>query len=274
MTNVQMIAWIQVNGRTMRFIGGMLYLLFASSSAFGEQCIRVAVFDGSGVGPSSKKLIAALKEGSSDRYEVGRVTVDEIAAGELAEFDVLVHPGGSGGKQGRALGEDGRSAVRNFVRDGGGFLGVCAGAYLATNDYSWSLGLIDAKVVDRKHWARGNGQVDLELSEQGVGFFGLDEPTAEIHYAQGPLLGRREWDDPEVPDYESLAIYSSEIAEKGAPAGVMKGTSAAVRCAFGDGRVFCFGPHPELTDGLEHWIPVVVEWLADERHATTTKATR
>ena len=27
--------------------------------------------------------------------------------------------------------------------------GVCAGAYLATCDYEWSLGVLDAKVVDR-----------------------------------------------------------------------------------------------------------------------------
>ncbi len=274
MKHVQLVDRRQSIGRAMRYFGGMLCLLLVSGSAFGEQCVRVAVFEGSGVGPSSEKLIKALKEDSGDRYEIDRITVDDIAEGKLAEFDVLVHPGGSGGKQGRALGEEGRSTVRDFVREGGGFLGVCAGAYLATNDYSWSLGLIDAKVVDRKHWARGNGAVDLELSEPGVAFFALDEPAAEIHYAQGPLLGRREWDDPEVPDYESLAIYASEIAKKGAPEGVMKGTSAAVRCAYGDGRVFCFGPHPELTDGLEHWIPIVVEWLADERHATNTTATR
>jgi hypothetical protein len=83
-----------------------------------------------------------------------------------------------------------------------------------------------------------------------------------IYYAQGPLLSRREWDDPDVPNYESLAIYTTEIAENGAPQGVMASTSAAVRCGYGQGRVFCFSPHPELTDGLHHLIPVTVHWLA------------
>ena len=87
----------------------------------------------------------------------------------------------------------------------------------------------------------------------------------EVHYGQGPLLGRPEWNDKDVPDYESLAVYDSEIAEKGAPLGVMKGTSAVVRAHCGNGRVFCFSPHPELTDGLDHLISTAVNWLASRR---------
>ncbi len=159
------------------------------------------------------------------------------------------------------MGEDGRQQVRQFVNQGGGFLGVCAGAYLATNDYTWSLNLIDAKVVDRKHWARGTGTVQLELSPSGQDFFKAKSSELDIFYGQGPLLARREWDDPKTPDYESLAIYGSEIAKNGAPNGIMKGTSAAVRCDYGKGRVFCFSAHPELTEGLHYLIPTVVQWL-------------
>jgi hypothetical protein len=103
--------------------------------------------------------------------------------------------------------------------------------------------------------------VQLELSASGQDLFKAKSSELNIFYGQGPLLGRREWDDPKVPDYESLAIYGSEIAKNGAPNGIMKGTSAAVRCNYGDGRVFCFSPHPELTDGLHYLIPTVVQWL-------------
>jgi hypothetical protein len=47
--------------------------------------------------------------------------------------------------------------------------------------------------------------------------------------------------------------------------GVMIRTSAAVRCQYGDGRVFAFSPHPEMTEGKEHLIPLVVRWAAGER---------
>ena len=47
-------------------------------------------------------------------------------------------------------------------------------------------------------------------------------------------------------------------------------TSAAVRCEYGNGRVFCFSPHPELTDGRHHLIPLVVTWLAARKQSVET----
>lgn len=235
--------------------------LLLLTSVVSAAPIKVAVFEGDGVGKSCTNLLTILDNSSKIQLEVSRVTTADIVAGKLDEFDVLIHPGGSGSKQGNDLGEDGRQQVRQFVSQGGGFLGVCAGAYLATNDYTWSLNLIDAKVVDRKHWARGTGTVQLELSPSGQDLFKAKSSELEIFYGQGPLLARREWDDPKIPDYESLAIYGSEIAKNGAPNGIMKGTSAAVRCDYGKGRVFCFSAHPELTEGLHYLIPTVVQWL-------------
>ncbi|MEM8945149.1 MAG: BPL-N domain-containing protein [Planctomycetota bacterium] len=239
-----------------------LLLLSSGTAAAVESAIQVAVFQGEGVGKSAERLIASLSDVAGEDYRVSRITVAQVRASKLAGIDVLVHPGGSGSKQGKALGEAGRNAVRDFVEHGGGYLGVCAGAYLATNEYPWSLHLIDAKVVDRRHWARGKGPVTLQLSPRAREFFRHSDQEMTIHYGQGPLLARREWDDVKVPDYESLAIYASEIAEKDAPRGIMVGTSAAVRCKFGRGRVLCFSPHPELTEGLGYMIPTAVDWLA------------
>lgn len=240
----------------------LLLLTLCCLHAHAQAPVRVVVFEGKGVGASSSDLLEALELGG-DEIVVGRISAEQISQGELAEADVLIHPGGSGSRQGQALGEQGRTKVRGFVKRGGGFLGICAGGYLATNDYSWSLNLIDAKVVDRKHWARGQGTVELNLSPAAKSFFGYTTEDLEIHYGQGPLLGRREWDDKDVPDYESLAIYKTGIAKNGAPAGVMPGTSAIVRTRYGNGRVFCFSPHPEKTKGREEMIVSAVRWLAN-----------
>lgn len=249
-------------GRLTAFAAWLL--LLACTHAFAEGPVRVAIFKGDGVGASVKQLLDSLQKKDGEPYHVRRITADEIRSGELANVDVLIHPGGSGSGQARTLGEEGRKSVTDFVDRGGGYLGVCAGSYLATNDYSWSLNLIDAKVVDRKHWARGKGTVRLRLSPDGSTFFGNTSDQIDIHYGQGPLLARREWDDEEVPDYQSLAIYEGEIAEKGAPSGVMPGTSAIVRARYGTGRVFCFSPHPELTEGRESMIRTAIHWLASE----------
>jgi len=254
--------------RTMRFpparlavAAVILLLTLLSTSGQAQQAVRVAVFQGDGVGKSVFDLLEVLQQ-AGDQFAVERITADQIQADALSKVDVLIHPGGSGSGQGKALGEAGRGKVRDFVDEGGGYLGICAGGYLATNDYSWSLDLIDAKVVDRRHWARGNGLVELTLSPVGKTFFGHVPEEMTIYYGQGPLLGRREWDDPQVPNYQSLAIYKTEIAEKGAPAGIMPGTSAVVRARYGTGRVFCFSPHPEKTDGKAFMIYSAVRWLA------------
>ncbi len=240
----------------------ILLLLMPIGLLADNKPVRVAIFDGDGVGLSALPLIAAIEKAKDHPFKITRITAAGIQSGKLAEVDVLVHPGGSGGGQGKALGESGRKAVRDFVNLGGGYLGVCGGAYLATNDYEWSLNLIDAKVVDKRHWARGNGDVQVQLSKQAAALFAHPQTEMTIHYAQGPLLARPEWDDPDVPNYESLAIFKTEIALKGAPKGVMARTSAAVRASYGKGRVFCFSPHPELTDGLHHLIPLTVLWAA------------
>ncbi|MCB1232647.1 MAG: biofilm PGA synthesis protein PgaB [Verrucomicrobiae bacterium] len=249
----------------MKAIPGFLSFILIGSTCLGQAEppvpeIRVAVFVDAGTGDSREKVVSALETDGAIRVE--RLTAADIQSGKLSNFEVLIHPGGSASKQGKALGAEGRRVVRDFVSRGGGYVGFCAGSYLATNDYDWSLHLIDAKVVDRKHWARGKGPVEVKLSSAGATLLKSGGDTVSIYYAQGPLLGRPEWDDPDTPDYESLGLFQTEIAKNGAPAGVMARTTAIARAEFGHGRVFCFSPHPELTEGLAGFVPRAVRWAA------------
>lgn len=183
-------------------------------------------------------------------FEVRLLTAEEIRGGKLKEICVLIQPGGSGSGQAKALGDDGRARVKEFVKQGGGYIGICAGAYLASRSYDWSLHILDAEVIDRAHWARGTGNVELKFSPTGKDFFASKNDKATVYYGQGPLLAPGK--DDSIPDYEALAEYETEIHSKGgAQPGVMKGTTAAARGTFGSGRVFCFSPHPEKTDSPE-----------------------
>lgn len=220
-----------------------------------KRAVRVGVYRDVGAGPSVNDLLRSLKQ--FEDVTVREMTADDIRSGALSSVDVLIQPGGSGGSQGRHLGEEGRTKIRTFIDQGGGFIGICAGAYLATADYPWSLNVLDAKVVDRKHWARGTGMVEITLTDAGQQVLNSKERQLNIHYAQGPLLAPGEKED--IPDYEAIALYKTEIAENGAPAGVMAGTTAVARGRFGGGRVFCFSPHPEMTKGLEPLVRYAIE---------------
>lgn len=220
--------------------------------------IRVAAYDDAGVSRSLLEVLAVLDQYPDVAYE--RIKANAIREGKLADYDVLIHPGGSGSKQAGSLEESGRDRVREFVDGGGGFVGICAGSYLASSDYSWSLHILDAKVVDRAHWARGHGDVQIRLTDAGKKLLECDEDLQTILYYQGPLLAPA--DKPEVPDYEPLATYETEIAKNGAPEGVMKGTTAIAAGSFGKGRVVCFSPHPEKTEGLGRFVHLAVRWAA------------
>jgi glutamine amidotransferase-like uncharacterized protein len=205
----------------------------------------------------------------ASKFVCKTVKAEDVRAGALKDVDVLVQPGGSGSKQAEALGVDGRDAIKQFVKNGGGYVGICAGAYLATTDYDWSLGILNAKVVDRKHWARGSGSVQLRLTALGKQVLGVGDDLVTADYNQGPLLAPD--DKPELPQYEALALFETEIAEKGAPKGVMPGTTAIARTTFGKGRVICLSPHLERSAGLDGAIRNAVLWVAgeDESHANS-----
>lgn len=224
--------------------------------------IRVAVFNDVGTGKSIKNLSEALAD--KERFVVTKITAEEVRDGALKNFDILIHPGGSGSKQGKELGEEGREIVRAFVRDGGGFIGICAGAYLASADYDWSLHILDAKVLDRKHWARGTGRVQLALQDEAQTVLGDKRDNVEVYYGQGPLLAPA--NDPDIVDYTVISTYQSEIAKNGTPRGVMIGTTAIAAAPFGEGRVLCFSPHPEKTDGMEFYIERAVIWVSAHRN--------
>ena len=95
-----------------------------------ERNVRIALYDGGGAGNSGpnniEDIISDFPQGL-----VWRVGPADIREGSLAHFDVVIFPGGSGSKQAAAVGDEGRTRIRQFIEQGGGFIGICAGAYLA-----------------------------------------------------------------------------------------------------------------------------------------------
>ena len=221
-----------------------------------DGALKVGMFSAKGVsgnGPSSLERL--LREG----FDVRRFGARDVQDGALQQFDVVVFPGGSGSGQARALGSSGRERVRNFVQRGGGYVGICAGAYLAANNYEWSLDILDADVIDRKHWARGRGTVQLAWADGARAVVGAPSKGA-VRYANGPIYARS--GDAALDDFVVLATYRSEINTNGAPEGVMLDAPAIVRGAFGKGRVVCSSPHPEQTEGLEEVVRQLIRAAA------------
>jgi glutamine amidotransferase-like uncharacterized protein len=224
-----------------------------------KHSVRVAIFADEGATKAGiSRIEKALSQ--SQYFDVKTITAEEIRGGGLKKFDVLIHPGGSASAQAKTLGEDGRAAVKKFVHDGGGLIGICAGAYLASSQYDWSLHVLNARVIDGAHWARGEGSVQLRLSSAGKSALHTDKETCSIHFENGPLLGPMKGGNDD--GFEPLATFETEIRKNDAPPGVMKGAIAIARGAYGKGRVICFSPHPEKTVGREPLLQEAVRWAA------------
>ena len=220
--------------------------------------IRVALFNDDGAfGLGIPRITEQL--GKTADIKVTKVTGKEIAAGVLKDFDVVIFSGGSGSKEGAALGDAGREDVRRFVREGGGYVGICAGAYLACTGFSWGVGVLNAKTVSSK-WLRGKGDVEIEFMPPAQGATGIAEGKRTIRYANGPIItaDKREG----IAPFEPLAFFRTELAEHDSPKGAMVDSPAIVRGVFGKGRVISSSPHPEQTEGMERFIENAVRWVA------------
>lgn len=186
----------------------------------------------------------------------------EVGSLNISAYDVLVFPGGSGSGQSKGIGAAGLKNVREFVKQGGGYVGICGGAYLACSNFTWSLGILNAGTVSDK-WRRGHALLDLEPTLAGQQWLGDVKSTFKVRYHNGPILTAAHRID--IPAYNVVTVFKTEIAEYGSPAGVQVNSPAHVISTYGKGRVFISSPHPENTPGLENFIPRGVFWSAGEK---------
>ena len=226
--------------------------------------LKVAIYADSGSPEGGminvSKCLGKMPEG----FDYKKVTAEDIRNGALEGCDVLVQPGGGGHAQADALQAGGLKTIQDFVKQGHGFVGICAGAYLATNDYPWSLGFINAKVVDKKHWARGpEAQVKMHFTDLGRQIYGEDADVKTVTYHQGPILAPST--QPDLMQYKELAVYDTEVVNpRGGIPGLMVGATAIAAGEYGQGHVIAIGPHPERSPGLDGVIRRSVQWAAGE----------
>ena len=172
--------------------------------------------------------------------------------------------------------------MREFIRHGGGYVGICAGAYLCSAHYSWSLDLIDTHVFTgernipgvgtKQMWYRGKAtEVKMQLTENGRELF-VDIPAdTQVRYHNGPIVSPK--NDPELGPYTVLAHFRSENVLHPPQKGTMVDTPAIVAATYGEGRVMSISPHPESTKGLESMVPTALRWASRRQREQRNKGT-
>ena len=218
------------------------------------RALRIGIFEGKGSAEGGIVNVSNALRDLPD-LEIVRLDPEAIVREDLSRFDVLAFTGGYSVNQAKSLGEAGKQAVRRYVAEGGRYLGICAGAYLAVVGEEWSLGLLNARLAPGNRW-RGQTFLDLELSPEGRETLAPVDGVFKVRYNNGPVI--RPLLRPDLPPYVVLARFRGEIVREGGQPGVMLDSPAIVMAPYGRGRVLAISPHPENTPGVQNLIPLAV----------------
>ncbi|MBD1583679.1 BPL-N domain-containing protein [Pseudoalteromonas sp. S16_S37] len=254
--------------------------------------ITVAIFDVNkdgilaGAQNKSARVLHAILT-AQPNIKIIIVTGKMIRKSKLDGVDVFIVPGGGVVLfQQWVLGFRGRKIVRDFVRKGGGYFGICSGAFLATNARFGWLGLVDVKLHDMKHQNRGGGLINVKLnSEHAEAILSprwTQNAVYPMLYWQGPLMVIPSQSKPsqakralEFGTINEIAAFGAVIEPEGAEDENirfpeyfsdehMSGHTACISTTFGKGRVFISSPHLEHPEENQGMIPEIIRWTAQK----------
>jgi hypothetical protein len=213
-----------------------------------EPTLSVGLFQGKGVSALAFKEMKKLLE-DDPNFDLTVLRGSHVRSGKLKKHDVVIFVGGSGSKQGQSLGEEGREQVRKWVRRGGGYIGICAGAYLTMQgeDEFNKLEMLAGHNKSGDFWKRGIAPIKVKVEASAWA------DVLEMHFANGPIFERQPVDG--LPAYVELATYQGEIwsEQNGTQPGEMAGTASIVASRYGQGRMLLFSPNPILGgEGVAH----------------------
>jgi glutamine amidotransferase-like uncharacterized protein len=179
-------------------------------------------------GPGAGSAFAAAEIPARMGFRTQYVTPEEITPKLLSSAMAWVQPGGNAITAAKAIGPKGLSLIREFVRQGGGYVGFCAGAFLADT------------TVDDDGKVAGLGIIPVESYD-----YPLESPTGHALMTWVNWGGRRRhllFDGgasfrvtPKSTDVTVIATYEND----GAP--------ATIKNQFGRGQVVVTGAHPEAS---------------------------
>ena len=182
-----------------------------------------------------------------------------VRDGALDGLDLLVMPGGSSMAAFDSLGTNGVERMRAFVRNGGGYVGTCAGCCLLMDG--------SKKRARMMPWNTTGSEGDtmfptFHVNAKGAAALGIKEGPHVMRYHGGPFL----WPTTNViadAHLELWGTFDSEATLKGRlnPKKRMYGAGAIVGGTYGKGRVFVTSAHPEYFNGTLYVVEAALKYV-------------
>ncbi len=237
----------------------------AEDAAFDWEGLRacapqlIAIYDAEGIGGSGPSRLERIAAERLEDAGIYRVCGEDIREGALAPAAGAIFPGGSGRGIGAGLHAEGRRILRDFIDTGGGYVGVCAGAYFAASGLDNYLHAI--RLRHSQPWRRGRAMLEIELTEEGKALFGDQNPILRTRYANGPVFLAADQPDGGDPDFVVLARFKTPSTDSsGTVRDEMIGEAAIGALEYGQGRALIISPHPESHAEHYDFVARAIAW--------------
>ena len=211
----------------------------------GAAPLKVGLYADKGCRGAGAAWWAQILDGSPDA-ELTLLSGEDLRNGGLEGLDLFVSPGGAGGPQTAAMGEEGMAAVRKYVANGGKYLGTCCGfSNLLNEQPSFAKRNTMVPFARTPGGPRGGFTGAVSFTEEGRAMLGVEDRDYFIRYHNGPIVYKTE-PVPPCSNVVVLATMNSELSERGPVTDPMFGTPAVISCDYAKGRMILFNCHPEV----------------------------
>ena len=238
-----------------------IFLTFAVtlvSVASNHDALKVAVYvDKGSKGIGAVEWVRLIDE--SPEMKLKLVDGALVRAGALKDQDVLVMPGGWSKEQTALLGSEGCQIVKDFIRNGGGYIGTCAGICVLMDEPKHRLNIIPYESVG----SLGLLYSRFDINEKGAKMLGVRQGIHKMRYNGGPIL-KPTTNNIEGAKFEVWGTYAFEASDRGKVKKSLNmcGAPAIIGGTYGKGKVFGVVAHPEYYDSTYYIIQGAFKYVS------------
>lgn len=160
-------------------------------------------------------------------------------------FKILCIPGGDMYQYSQDISAVGKENIRDFIKNGGAYIGICGGAYFAGEKVIWRgqqlsmtpLGLFPGTAkgpIDEIIPYPDYGMCKITIVDSTHAITQSEPDSLWVLYYWGPVL---------LPDQDAAVTILGRYADYAEP--------AMLAFDYGEGRVFIIGTHPEIEEDSE-----------------------
>ena len=186
-----------------------------------------------------------------------------IQNGALNDRDVYVCPGGYDRQIYADIGQKGADAIRAFIRNGGCYLGTCAGAFFTLNDAKGYALAPWKQDPANSNFAHGHAQIAMSITPRGSELMGVPSAGRFVWYWNGPLMIPAPIDGMKT---EVLATYRGDILMDTKQLLRQAGYPAMVSVEYGKGKMVVSSCHPEMSPRTYDIVAGVFKYFTGRAH--------